>query len=580
MKKVNKLLSILIVLIMIITIILPLNSLAASVTQEVKTGIEAFPESYRPALYKLKELHPNWNFVAYYTGLDWSQVESAENACLKNTIYASGVPNSLWICTCGRTGDVGYKCASKKIVNYYLDPRNFLTETTVFQFLELSYDSNITRENIEAAVKNSFLNGSVNVDGIQYSYVDLIMQAAKECSVSPMHIVVTIFQEIGRGDKQADGTYSTPAAVSGNYPGYENLYNFFNYGATDGITNGLTPTQKGLVKASTLGWTNPKDALIGGVKTVLVGNYISKGQNTKYFYKFDVVGNSILNVGQSVTLQDTSLLFNHQYMTNVQDPNSQASMLFNRYADSGLLDSSLTFRIPVYNNMPSYIKLPTNLTESNGQLYYVSSNYDSVNIRSGPGTGYSKVGSLRKDTVVIMLEQNVNNTGWYKIQLEDGTIAYIINDYLSPCNTSNSTNQTTPSENDTEVNIDTDIIMKDDIIEMIPTIKLGDIIKKYQGASVKNKNGEQITDSNSLIGTGYIVTINDKTYTAVKIGDVSGDGTVDARDSLRILKYYIGEYSIVDEFVTAADVSKDGIIDARDSLRILKYYIGEYNITL
>ena len=66
----------------------------------------------------------------------------------------------------------------------------------------------------------------------------------------------------------------------------------------------------------------------------------------------------------------------------------------------------------------------------------------------------------------------------------------------------------------------------------------------------------------------------------VKKGDVDGNGAVDARDSLRILKYSVGIYELTGEFKEAADTSKDQEIDARDSLRILKYSVGTYNIEI
>ena len=64
------------------------------------------------------------------------------------------------------------------------------------------------------------------------------------------------------------------------------------------------------------------------------------------------------------------------------------------------------------------------------------------------------------------------------------------------------------------------------------------------------------------------------------MGDINGDGVIDARDSLRILKYSVGTYKIDNEFAKAADINKDGIIDARDSLRVLKKSVGTFEITI
>ena len=102
--------------------------LSSSYTQYIKSGISAFPESYQKKLAYLKYLHPNWQFKAYYTGIDWSELtsSSAENQCLKNTVSKENFLDPSALCICGRSGDVGYYCASAKMVNYYLDPRNFM----------------------------------------------------------------------------------------------------------------------------------------------------------------------------------------------------------------------------------------------------------------------------------------------------------------------------------------------------------------------------------------------------------------------------------------------------------------------
>lgn len=52
------------------------------------------------------------------------------------------------------------------------------------------------------------------------------------------------------------------------------------------------------------------------------------------------------------------------------------------------------------------------------------------------------------------------------------------------------------------------------------------------------------------------------------LGDVNGDGTVDGRDVIRLLRYQTGEgVTIVRE---NSDVNGDGVIDGRDALRLLK----------
>lgn len=84
----------------------------------------------------------------------------------------------------------------------------------------------------------------------------------------------------------------------------------------------------------------------------------------------------------------------------------------------------------------------------------------------------------------------------------------------------------------------------------------------------------------STLGTGAKITVNGTTYTLVVLGDISGDGSADARDSARILKYSVGQYELSEEQKKAADINNDGEVDARDSARILKYSVNAYDITL
>ena len=380
-----------------------------------KNGINLFPDSYKTLLTKLvnKTGHTNWKFRPLNTDIDWNELVTNETNCGHNTIYKSSrlsYPSS-WYHSCGKAIDINYYCASKDITSYYMDPRNFLTETTIFQFLDLSNKSNISVAQIKEAVQGTYLAGSVNGE----SYAQMIYEAAQASGESAFSIVVRIFQELGNGKE-------LPEMISGKNSKYPGVYNFFNYGATDGEGN----RERGLAYAKNAGWTTPKKALVEGAKLV-AGNYTKSGQVNKYLFKFDVVGS------------EKNQLYTHQYMTNIQDSNTQASNLYKTYDQSDLLDKSLTFIIPVYKNMPSYVKLP-NSENKNSTLYYVSSNYDSVNFRSSPGG--TIIGSLRKDTVVTMLQENVN--GYGKISC-NGQVGYMSMQYLTKLSSGSNNNNTNTS---------------------------------------------------------------------------------------------------------------------------------------
>ena len=562
-------------------------TMSKSYTQYVKSGISAFPKSYQTYLKKLEELHPNWIFKAYYTGIDWDELtsSSAENKCKKNTIYfksGSTVMDPKALCICGKEGDSNYYCASASTVNYYLDPRNFLSEAQVFQFLDLSYDEHITKSVITNAAKNSFLSGKFKIDGKEYSYVDAIMDAAEESKVSAMHILVTIFQEVGKGTKKSNGTYTLPKAVSGTVDGYEGLYNFYNYGATDGSG----AVERGLKKAREMGWTDPRTAIIEGATIVLANNYISAGQNTKYFYKFDVVGNEILQESDGKKTYSSSYFFGHQYMTNIQDPTSQAYNLFTYYTNEGLLDKTLTFNIPVYDDMPSQaVQQETTLKESEGDFYWVNVN-SSVNIRKSASTSSTSLGKARRGMVVAKKGSSGNfyKVTYYKATSYDkskkkwnGTkvTGYISKEYLKKCEEIESDPEPEP-----EPEKPFEIVEDEKLVDLAPGGKVSNIKNTYKDAKIKDSSGKEITSTSAVLATGYIVTINGKEYDIVVLGDTSGDGKISELDYVKIKNKITGNSKMTGAYLDAADVNKSGTITELDYVKVKNHITGASKISL
>ena len=561
-------------------------TMSKSYTQYVKSGISAFPKSYQTYLKKLEELHPNWIFKAYYTGIDWDELtsSSAENKCKKNTIYfksGSTVMDPKALCICGKEGDSNYYCASASTVNYYLDPRNFLSEAQVFQFLDLSYDEHITKSVITNAAKNSFLSGTFTVNGKKYSYVDAIMDAAEESEVSAMHILVTIFQEVGKGTKKSNGTYTLPKAVSGTVDGYEGLYNFYNYGATDGSG----AVERGLKKAREMGWTDPRTAIIEGATIVLANNYISAGQNTKYFYKFDVVGNEILQESDGKKTYSSSYFFGHQYMTNIQDPTSQAYNLFTYYTNEGLLDKTLTFNIPVYDDMPSQaVQQETTLKESEGDFYWVNVN-SSVNIRKSASTSSTSLGKARRGMVVAKKGSSGNfyKVTYYKATSYDkskkkwnGTkvTGYISKEYLVKCD------EKEEEPEDPEPSKPFEIVEDEKLVDLAPGGKVSNIKNTYKDAKIKDSSGKEVTSTSATLATGYTVTINGKEYDIVVLGDVNGNGDITSSDLLGIVNHLNGNKPLKDAYKKACDANRSDTISSSDLLTVVNHLNESKKITL
>ena len=580
MKRLKKIVSLIVILTIVISFVQLFfiqktsYAISASYTQYVKSGIENFPASYQPRLQYLKSIHPNWEFKAYYTGIPWSELISsdAENMCKRNTIEKNTYLDPATLCKVGHYGDVNYYCASNQMVQYYLDPRNFLKETQVFQFLDLTETASVSRNDVVLAVQGTYLA----------PYVDSIINAAQAVGISPLTIVSTIFQEIG--------TYENPPLqISGQYPGYEGYYNFYNYGATDGAG----AVARAMAKAKELGWNSPSAAIMGGAQQILAGEYIAKGQMTKYFYKFDVVGNEILRENMGSRTYSSSYFYNHQYMTNLRDPSSQASILYDQYRNNNKLDSYLTFVIPVYTGMPQEaVKVPTTLTANDGELYFVDCNaVGGVRFRSSPNSGNNVLGSLYRNTVVAVLEKGAT---WSKVKVYratdnpggywnyEATIGYFATEYLTPLTEYNGgAIDPTPVVPDPVIpGGEATIIENGTDLKMTPSATVKNITDKYAEAVIKDVSGNVITDINVKVGTGATVTINGTIYTVIKVGDSDGDGEIMPSDYVKIKNKIMGNNNMNDAQMKAADVDGDGQIMPADYVKIKNHIMGVSTISL
>ncbi len=87
---------------------------------------------------------------------------------------------------------------------------------------------------------------------------------------------------------------------------------------------------------------------------------------------------------------------------------------------------------------------------------------------------------------------------------------------------------------------------------------------------------------NAVYRDGYMVFTTDvfgsftlaKIMPPVALGDVNGDGTIDAADAVMIQRYDSGLTTLTDEQLAAADVNADGLVDAADAVKIQRYDAG------
>lgn len=319
--------------------------------EEYKKKLEndGFPESYVAKLLTLHKKYPNWIFTPYKTGLKWSTVISKECKVGLNLLPNSKSP--AWKSTEAGAYDwtkdkyipfdgSTWVTASKKAVKYYMDPRNFLDERGIFQFENLEYQEDAHNQSgVENILNNTPMHDSAftykddSSDTKTMKYSDAFMAAASESGVSPYHLASRVKQEV------VVSSTLMSSSVSGKVAGYEGIYNFYNIGAYNSTASGGA-IANGLKWASTgttylRPWNSPYKSIVGGA-SYIGKNYINVGQNTLYLQKFNVTSKN---------------RYSHQYMANVEAPNSEATKTSTAYGTEKD-DMSLVFSIPVYNNMP------------------------------------------------------------------------------------------------------------------------------------------------------------------------------------------------------------------------------------
>lgn len=304
--------------------------------------LSQFPVSYGSGLWLLHNVHPEYNFRPYETGLDFNTVLDNEDNADRSLANVNSHP--AWVQSSSPVYDGGgWMSATNEVVRYFLDPRNFLEPQHIFSFEMLSFDSSAqTVDGVRNMIAGSFM------DTDEYDYAQIIYDAGEMANVSPYFLASRILQEMGyQGQSEL---------CHGTLEGYEGYYNFYNIGSTPdpdvqngALINGaryamwgrepeleeITPDEEALM----LPWNSVERAIQGGALWIS-SSYTNVGQDTLYFQKFDVIDNE-------------DGYYQHQYAQNISMAYSEGARYFSGYASINMLDNSFTFVIPVYENMPA-----------------------------------------------------------------------------------------------------------------------------------------------------------------------------------------------------------------------------------
>ena len=581
----NKLFKFNIIILVLIAFIIFLFPIKINASTK-KEGIENFPESYKPYLTILKQKYPNWNFVALYTGLDWKYVIDNENIFGKNLVPKSYSDN--WKNT--KEGeynievDSGWVDSSRKAVEYTMDPRNFLNEVRMFQFETLAYDE---KTNVSEGIEKILYGTEFYNKIVEYKdstgnnivtnkkYSDLILNAGITSKVSTYHLASRIKQEVG--------PFLSHHSISGIVPGYEGLYNFYNIGATSSsepmgaIKNGLRYAKDGkgasqeIRNKYIIPWNTKEKAITGG--GIFIGSsYINIGQYTIYLQKFDVND------------EKPGELFWHQYMTNVLAPYSESKLVYNGYKNNGVLNSKLTFIIPVYENMPELPTetpniLSTDFISDNKKMY--ANVTTSLNVRTGPGSNYEIITTIGpKEEVTRIAKGKQSGELWDRVILKNGAVGYVFQSYLlevedKPEEPNEPEVPQEPEQGNELVINGNEITGLDYKNNTVKAVK--EQIETEHEIKILDQNGNELSED-KLVGTGCKIQLIQNNnvvqeYYFILYGDVNGDGKINSVDLL-VLQRHILEIKTFDGLYSkAANINKDGKKPSSVDLLLIQRHI-------
>lgn len=463
---------------------------------------QGFPESYKPYLRKLHEQHPKWIFTAQKLGVDWNTALKEECVVGRNLVHSSALASwkSMEKGAYDFNGgywyglDGSWVAASKEIIMYYMDPRNFLNDTYIFMFENQSYDPSYqTESGVKTILADTFMSKSYTCPDTKkkYTYSQTFMDAAKKSGVSPYHLASRCRNEQGvNGAPQSLGTVK----------GYENYFNFFDIQAY--ATSTMTAAEMGCKYAKTtnptylLPWTNQYKSIVGG--SIFLGTgYITKGQDTLYLQKFDMVdgGNG---------------LYYHQYMTCVFGQANEAISLKNAYSQD-ILNSAMEFKIPVYNNMPDKLcPKPTSSGDNNNYLKSLSVSGTSISPKFDKfTTSYTAKVNAEVSSVTVNanpLGKSAKVSGKGKVSLKTGE-----NTVKVTCTAASGVKRT--------------YTIKITRKAASQTLQQGDV------------NGDKyLTVVDALLMLRYNAGKTQLDSAQLKRADMNGDGKVDVIDALTLLK--------------------------------------------
>lgn len=545
---------------------------------------QKFPESYKAMLRELHAVHPNWVFIADHLTMTLKEAVDEESK-VGHSLVQNSVAKDSWKSMAKTAYDWtkkdyvaydsgGWVTAEREVVEYYMEPRNFLNENYIFMFLDQTYNAAIQNvEGLKSILKGTFMEGEFPEDTHE-TYADVIMEAAQKTGVSPYVLAASIIIE--------QGTKGTGGSISGTVSGFEGYYNFFNIRAYK--SSGYDAVQYGLLYAkggsngtgTSYGrpWNTRAKSIMGGAEHYANG-YVKRGQDTLYYKRFNVI---------------TPNYYVNEYMTNIQGAYLETSKLKNAYKDVNT-EAALVFSIPVYKNTTetNTTALPTSSGANN---YYITD----LKINGQAVEGFD----IYKNQYEFIFESDVESididatvptgakvSGAGTVELKEGANKITLTVTAASGKKANYYLDVFRQEGEDEPEPipEPTVEGKYNISTFVSGIAVGTDVKTFittfnvQNGTAKVFGKDEKEKTSGVIATGDKVAVYDLEgaqklkFSIVVYGDTNSDGKISIVDLAKVQKHLLEVTKLSSDFATAADVNKDGKISILDLARIQKHLL-------
>ena len=533
-----------------------------------------FPENYHPYLTALHEQYPNWVFTADNISITYAEAIALENIFPRKLVenqYLSwrSMENGAfnWNTGAYAVTDGRWYGASREVIAYYMDPRNFLNTNDAYIFMKQSYDVNSQSiVGLRELLKGRFMaNNYVDANDMTFGgdFALVIMEAARQAGVNPYILASILIQEQGtNGSEFAHGikynaTLGIVATESNTLPSHTvvTVYNYFNFGVSG--TTESEKLQNGAKYAYNAGWTTRSASIIGGAKKYADG-YVN-GNPTNPYYNQDTYFYKNYNI------LNPSKIY-HQYAQNVSDQVSTASFLRKMYTDDKT--THLVFRIPVYknNSLPETALKQPEKTANQNNYFFNTIEVEGLTPTFSRYT-YSYALQIEADTTVYV---NVPETASI---ISEMTYNLVKGDNKVVLTVKSATGYT----NDYTINVNA----LADCVLTITTEKPTPPPPPEDGDGEGTGDGGTTTDPENPGGEGGEDGGDEKpddvtppVEPVIIKGDINNDGLISVSDQAAIRLHVLNIITLTDNAFNAADINNDGIISVSDQAAIRLHILG------